>query len=122
MNLDTYLYGRCHIFALALQEELGYSIELFWDLEAWFDKDGMKIDTALVHAYCIGSDNVMFDARGRITREVVEEDYEFNEPEILATSPQRLCELMDQGVLETLKLGELDSIRAYIRNNLIKYT
>jgi hypothetical protein len=117
---ESYLHGRCHIFALALHEVFGYKMELFWDTEAWFD-DGETIDTALVHAYCIDSKGNLFDARGKVTRKLIEDDYEYNESEFSITTKSHLEKLMNQGVLGKPAKGELEFLKTYILNNKEKY-
>lgn len=63
LYVEHYLAGRCHIFAMALHNQIGLELGAFLDLEAWVDGLDDPI-VALEHAFCIIDDEHAIDARG----------------------------------------------------------
>jgi hypothetical protein len=81
-NLMNYVHGRCHVFAQASHEELGYEMEFLRDNDYWFeDLDHPSI--VLTDVYCIhperdAMENKYVDARGTLSKKMIKHDYECN--------------------------------------------
>jgi len=114
LDLELYLHGRCHFFALALNKALGFPIECLWDNEAWFE-DGDP-SPALVHAYCIRPDGTRVDAQGTLTREAALENYAelVEEPEFVVTTAEALEEHI-RAVMLPAEPGEIEQLISYIQ-------
>jgi hypothetical protein len=124
--LSDYLHGRCHLFAQALHEELGYEIEFFWDEEAWFN-EGEYIGIALVHAYCILPKGKPFrgkyvDVRGVVTKKMIEDEFDWNVPKYEKISIEQLKTLITNNVLFEGEKNEVKELRRYIRENIQFYS
>ncbi|OEE37287.1 hypothetical protein A1QO_04065 [Vibrio genomosp. F10 str. ZF-129] len=112
-SVATYLHGRCHIFALAAAK-LNPNIKLMydWDCHAHGENKG-----ALAHVYC-SIDDELFDARGKITKEVVSDYHlgiEMMEAELI--SPSELEGNCTDAIWGSMLDNELDSIQKFIRTN-----
>lgn len=119
-NIENYLHGRCHLFAQALHEELGYEVEFFLDDDYWFEDSDFP-STVLVHAYCISPKNKCIDARGEVSRCVLEEEYEYNLVRYQRVSLQELKnEIKSKRLCEPDK-GEIETLREFIRGNISEY-
>lgn len=124
-NLFDYIHGRCHLFALALHEELGYEIILLWDDDYWFDGDDAP-SIVLVHAYCFLPKGKPFkgkyvDARGAVSLRMIEREYEFNSEFSEVTTLRQLDSMIENGRLGSPDKGEIEALRNFIRNNLNSY-
>jgi len=124
-TLMDYIHGRCQVFAQALHEELGYELEFFWDHGYWFDDDDYP-STVLVHAYCILPKGVPFkgkyvDARGALSKRMMQQEYEYSIPLYEKYSIDRLEEDYKQNILEQPTKEEIKAVRNYIRENINKY-
>lgn len=111
---DSYLYGRCHLYALLCSKITGYDMECMWDTEYWHD-DAEHPSTVLVHAYVISSDGKKYDAGGLLTEERLEDDYEWNEALVERISPAQLKEMIRRNILEGFESGEQEKLERYIR-------
>lgn len=122
-NLMNYIHGRCHIFAQVLSEEFGYKMEYLWDNDFWFEEDDFP-STVLVHAYCIidESKDLYMDARGLVTKELIEYEFECNSKVFEEYSNIQLNNAYEKNILEKPKEGELMSIRKYIKEHISDYT
>ncbi len=121
-NEELYLYGRCHLFALALSQTFDYEMEFFWDTEAWFDKKGENIGPALVHAYCLLPDGTCVDARGTISsKEEMLDDYDWNTPSFVRTTPDMANEWIRKEVLDEQEAGEMHRLLTHIHENQLLY-
>lgn len=124
-NLYDYVHGRCHIFAQALLEELGYEMEFLWDDDYWFE--GANHPTiVLVHAYCILPKGQPFkgkyvDARGGVSKRIIEHEFECNSHVYEKFSMDRLNVAYKNEVLEKPTETEIKAIRKYIRDNINIY-
>lgn len=116
IEIETYLYGRCHLFALALSRVFPYEMEFFWDEEAWFD-EGEVVGTALVHAYCILPNHMCVDARGILSKEDILNDYDWNSPSYLKATKEMVEEWIKEGVLDSPVQDELQHLQLYIQEN-----
>lgn len=74
MGIDNYLYGECHLFALALKQEYGYPIVLALDK---FDLETKG--ELLIHDYCVDG-GAATHANGKIRLTNVRGDYDYTEP------------------------------------------
>lgn len=59
-----YLAGRCHLFALKMNELLGLDVGLYLDMEPLDDNFDMLPHAALEHAFCHLTDEDAFDGQG----------------------------------------------------------
>lgn len=124
-DLMDYAHGRCHIFAQVLSEELGYEMELLWDDDFWFD-DASCPTLVLVHAYCVRDKGVPFkgkyiDARGTLSRRMIENEYECNSPLHEKYSLEKLNEAYQNKILEKPTKKELKAVQNYIQQNISNY-
>lgn len=121
-SLMNYLHGRCHIFAQVLHEEFGYKMEYLWDNDFWFEDDDFP-STVLVHAYCVidESKKIYVDARGFVSKELIEYEFECNAHFYKECSYEELKNLYKNNLLEKATVNELCSIREYIRSNISEY-
>ena len=124
-TLMDYIHGRCHVFAQALHEELGYEMEFLWDDDYWFDNANTP-SIVLVHAYCILPKGKAFkgkfvDARGSVSKRMIEEEYEWNSLWYEKTTLDKLKATIRNKRLDKPEKGEIKAIREYIRKNLHVY-
>lgn len=119
-NLMNYIHGRCHIFAQALHEELGYELEFLWDNDFWFEDNDFP-STVLVHAYCIKNNHSYVDARGFVSKELIEYEFECNELSYEKFSYEDLQNAYKDNILEKPTEEELNLVKDYIRKNFIDY-
>ncbi|GAB6428254.1 hypothetical protein bcgnr5372_39110 [Bacillus luti] len=124
-NLLDYTHGRCHLFAQALHEELGYELEFLWDDEYWFEGDNAP-SIVLVHAYCILPKGKPFkgkyvDARGGVSKRMIEREYEYNSKWYEKTTLEQLKETIKNKRLCKPDKGEIKAIRKFIRENINSY-
>jgi hypothetical protein len=121
MDTDIYLCGRCHIFALALHEALGYQIVWLFDEEAHTD-EGAGPFRALVHAFCLNTSEIRIDSTGEM-RENVDEDRtgnpedDFgwcNEPNYVRFSAEESRNAACGLILPRPHKGEIDKLKAHI--------
>lgn len=124
-TLMDYLHGRCHIFAQALYEELYYKMQFMWDIDYWFENAEYP-SIVLVHAYCIYPKEVLFkdkyvDARGSVSKKMIEYEYEFNCQHYEDYSLKQLKAAYKEGLLEEPTEEELNTVRRYIRENIKDY-
>jgi hypothetical protein len=114
---DDYLHERCHIFALALHDFLGYPIEFFWDTAAILD-DGKRIGQALIHAYVVNpNSNHCIDVRGKTTKEEIEKEYDWNCPIYRRVTIEEVQGYMACSFLDPPQDGELEELRRYIQEH-----
>ena len=111
---ENYLFERCHIFALALNEYFGYPIEFFWDTAAII-KD--RIGQALIHAYVVTPNNQCLDISGIITREQIKERYKGNRPIYRRVTIAEIQGYIESGFLEKPYENEIEQLHAYIKKN-----
>lgn len=124
-NLMDYTHGRCHIFAQALHEELGYEMEFLWDNDFWFEGDNIP-SIVLTHAYCILPKGKAFkgkyvDARGGVSKRMIEREYEYNSLYYEKFSLEQLKATIRNKCLDRPEKGEIKALRQFISNNLEKY-
>lgn len=120
LDIDTYLYGRCHLFALVAAEFFGYEIELFWDTDVYLEDRDESI-TALVHAYNLLPDNRVVDARGIITRKEMIDDYDYSEMFFEKVEVKEIYRLMSINDLAAFEEGEKEKIIFHLSSNLDTY-
>lgn len=120
-NLMDYAHGRCHLFAQALHEELGYAMEFLWDDEYYFEGDNAP-SIVLVHAYCILPKGKPFkgkyvDARGSVSKRMIEREYEYNSKWYETVTLEQLKTTIRSKRLCKPEKGEIKAIRKFIRDN-----
>ena len=113
-SVGCYLYGSCHLFAIAYAELNNQEITaLFSEIES--DKTDSGYISALDHAYCI-EDSVLIDARGQSGIEEVESDYSvdsmnsFRQVNALKT----IKEWVKVGLLADFESGEKEALISFI--------
>lgn len=124
-NLMDYIHGRCHLFAQALHEELGYEMEFLWDDEYWFEGDNVP-SIVLVHAYCILPKGKPFkgkyvDARGGVSKRMIEREYECNSEWYEKVTLEQLKAAIKNKTLCKPDKGEIKALRKFIRENISSY-
>lgn len=122
-NIDIYEHGRCEIFALALHKELNYDVFFLLDDEAYFDDfDEEKDRTVLIHAYTKDEKGNMFDAKGLISEEDLEDHADFvNSPRTIKVSEKEFNEFIKSKFIARYSPKELLECQIHIRNNVNKY-
>ena len=124
-NLMDYIHGRCHLFAQALHEELGYEMEFFWDDGYWFEGNSFA-STVLVHAYCVLPKGKPFkgkyvDARGGVSLRMIEREYEYNVKRTQRVTIEHLKRDIKDEFLCKPDKGEIKALRKFIRENISSY-
>lgn len=110
MEIEQYMHGDCHIFALGLQEEFGYKIQFALD----YDEDLGK--EVLIHAYCVdGEDKIDIEGRGKL--EQVLESFDYNEPYYRDVSKKEVKKLIEAGFIHEPYKGQEKEVQGYIRKN-----
>ena len=128
IDLEIYLCGRCHIFARALHEALGYQIVWLFDDEAYRD-DGSGPFRALVHAFCLNSANGRIDSTGEMRENGEadrtgnpEDDFGWcNEPNYVQFSAKESRDAAIALKLPRPRNGEIDKLKAHILRHLEIY-
>lgn len=112
MNKHTYKYGRCHLYALAVNEVFGFKIKALWDLEPEDD-----LPTSLVHMWNV-KDGKAFDIEGFFDESGVEDDYEVNDPDYASHTKTSVLKLIKEGVLDGPEPGEMEMLKKYVRKSV----
>lgn len=115
MNIEQYLHGDCHIFAMALHLEFGYQIQLAIDK---FDLDTES--EVLIHAYCVHQEKAIH-ASGKVDLEKILDDYDYNDEYFVNVSKEVLENLVNTGFLHAPTEKQIENIREYIRQNKNKF-
>lgn len=121
-DVQLYLHGRCHLFALVLSAKTGLPIGLFMDEEGYYDPDGNPC-MALEHAYChLPAGKGMVDADGHLSEEFLSDEYggETAAPFFLdgAEATELLGAWMADGRLAVFLPGEEAAIGQFIDGRL----
>lgn len=124
--LADYTHGRCHLFAQALHEELGYEMEFLWDNDYFFEDDDVP-SIVLVHAYCILPKGKAFkgkyvDARGGVSKRMIEREYEYNSKWYEKFTIEQLKTAIKNKLLCKPDKGEIKALRNFIRENKTIYS
>lgn len=125
INIDMYEHGLCERFALALHEELGYTMYFYIDGEAEFETDGgYTTGEALIHAYATDENGNMFDATGKIEEDDLDEHANYVNDGIKwkIKSKKEFDANVRSGFISQYSKDEIKKLRRYIRNNIDKYT
>lgn len=112
---EQYMHGDCHIFAIALNEELKYPIQLAMD-EYDVNIDG----EALIHAYCVQDDSAVH-VGGKTKIDNILEEFEYNIPYFRDVTVKDINELIKDGFLQGYKKEQLEDIKRHIRSNIELY-
>lgn len=119
-DMADYIHGRCHLFAQALHQEFGYEMECLWDDDFWFDgADGPSV--VLVHAYCITPDGTRVDARGLVTKEIIEREYDCNSHFYEKISFEQMKTAIKKRQFCAQDKNELKAITNFIQENRDNY-
>lgn len=112
-EVETYLYGRCHLFALVVAKQLGFEMEFLWDTDFWHEGDDYP-STVLVHAYNALPTGQVFDARGIVLKEQMLLDYDCEQASFERMTVSDLNHSIHENVFEGFEVGEYEMIKNYI--------
>lgn len=115
MRQDDYLYGECHVFALALQEVFGYQMKFALDE---FDEELER--EVLIHAFCFEGDHVI-DARGISHASDVLEPYDYNDVHFEEVELSALEQMMESGFVHRPDDGQYKELVQYLLDNKETY-
>lgn len=115
VNVETYLHGDCHIFAEALHQVFGYSVQWAIDME-----DEELQDEVLVHAFCYQGDKVI-DVRGIRAFADVLEPFDYNEVYYRDIHAGELEDFLDAGFVHRPEPGQLADVIRLIQANKERY-
>ena len=123
LAVSDYVYGRCHLFALALSRQKQMKVGIFVDEECIPD-GGEEPIRVLVHAFCLLDNDRVIDARGirykiDMLREFAPLAFEFNEL-VGKEAEAQLHEWMNNEPALQAKEGEELALRKYI-NDMCKF-
>lgn len=97
---DHYRFGACHLFALALHLEYGYSMHFFWEKLPDMDLLDAENPNCLIHAYACSPDGRMFDVDGETTVFQIAQTYSPIDPSrVRIETAESVRKLMDAGIL-----------------------
>lgn len=111
MDLEGYLHGDCHIFALALHKVFGYKMKLAID-----EYDIELEEPVLIHAYCYEGEYVI-DARGVSGKDEALEPFDYSEVVFREVETAGIVKLMDEGFLHRPDIGQYEAVVAYMQAN-----
>ena len=115
MNLENYLHGECHLFALALHQVFGYEMVFV------FDEMDSEVETeVLIHAYCKNGEHCV-DARGVFEEKNALDDYDYNLPYQVDVSKKEAYSLIETGFLHAPAFGQMDNLMDYVQANKSQY-
>ncbi len=119
-SVFDYKYGRCHLFALVLNEVLNHEIKLFINEEPFYeDMDDEDIPpAALEHAFCLIKEDVTLDAGGVSDVESLFDEY-CPDPDNTITlegdvAKNLIYNWIKEGLLEDFELNEKEKIKQFI--------
>lgn len=105
---ESYLFGRCHLYALVLSKMTGHQIEMLWDDGYWHG--GAEVASkVLVHVYIVTP-----DVDGLLTKERLYEEYECEELSFEKVLTEQLRKRIQSNVLEAFDSEEERKIRSFI--------
>lgn len=119
-KIEKYFNERSHIFALALHKLFGYVIEFFWDTAAYIHNQ-KRYGQSLIHAYVVTPNNHFLDVRGKVTKEEIAEEHNWNKPIYRRVTIEEVQEYMDSGFLARPYKGELEELKQHIQENEVLY-
>lgn len=115
VELMDYYQGLCHVFAVALHLEHGYSMEFAWDAA-----DGADISRfgVLIHAFCVRPNGSYVDASGTITKnEAVYGHGDVGDPYIQPMTLAQVSKLSNGKALARYSPKDIATLRAFIRRH-----
>lgn len=132
---SDYLYGRCHLFALAYSEVTGSDIGVFiseipkyeTDFSIYDNDDESyndEIINALDHAFCYTENkDLVIDAKGLNYISELEQEYcsDSINPEVLINGKEIILNWIEQGKLVDFEAGEEEKLIHFIKNQFLKY-
>lgn len=111
MDLEGYLHGDCHIFALALHKVFGYQIKLAID-----EYDIELEEPVLVHAFCYEGESVI-DARGVSGKADVLEPFDYSDVVFREVESADVEKMMTEGFIHQPDEGQYESVVEYLHVN-----
>lgn len=112
-SVDSYLYGRCHIFALVASQINNLKIGVIIDNEPFHYTNGLP---SLEHAFCYINDELIVDARGIKTKKEIFQEYgsEANDLIEIKDAKAVIEEWIQQKLLTKPSKKELKDLTLYI--------
>lgn len=83
--------------------------------------EGEYIGQALIHAFVTNPQNECIDARGKLTREEIEADYDWNTPLFRRVTKDEVHTYLLNGFLESPKVGESEQLKNHINEHIHLY-
>lgn len=120
-DLDRYVHGRCHLYALARAAAFGETLHALWDTGA-LDDECNALPTCLVHMWTVDAEGQAWDARGRLDVDTVVEEFQVSEPTWARHTIAEVEVLMHDGVLDTPEPGEMAQLDAEVRERKLERT
>lgn len=111
-TIDSYLFGRCHLFAQALHEAKGFQIGLFVTMgEVAFAKAPCLL---LVHAFCYLNNDEVIDAKGIRTKQDMLMRYDTGEEVFELSGDEALVALKQMDLFDYDSEGERRALMRHI--------
>lgn len=111
MELESYMHGECHLFALALNQAFGY------DMVFVFDEMDIEVQSeVLIHAYCKTEEGCV-DARGFFKEEDALAEHDYSRPYTVDVSVREVHSLIETGFLHTPSFGQMDELTQFLKDN-----
>ena len=108
IEMNDYLYGRCHLFAYLCSKMSGYDMEFLWDTDYWYE-EAEHPSTVLVHAYVVSPTGERYDAGGYLDDERLSE-YDCNQPSIQKVAISQAESWMKENFLSDFEDGEAEKL------------
>ncbi len=119
-SVFDYQYGRCHLFALVLNEVLNHDIKVFINEEPFYEdlpEDGI-VPAALEHAFCLIKEDITLDAGGVSDIDSLFAEYcpDPSNTVILDGNIAKnlIYSWIKEGLLEDFELNEYEKIKQFI--------
>lgn len=120
---DNYLYGSCHIFALALKQYFDNDVDivLLWQ----YENEDCSDFGFLAHAFVSTNDNLYFDCRGLVDLDTIIKEYTIDKKNAIIIENDTetiLNTLMQEHILDKPSFTEIDSLIDFIDENIFNFT
>jgi hypothetical protein len=121
---EHYRFGACHLFSLALHQELGYDMYFFWESLPNMNQLNEENPETLIHAFAISSKGDKFDVDGKTNDEKIGSTYaKVDYSTVRKETKESVDKLIWSGILAlwSYDAGEVEELRKYIRKNIQRY-
>jgi hypothetical protein len=119
-SVYDYQYGRCHLFALVLNETLNHDINLFINEDPFYEDipEDVMVPPALEHAFCLIKEDITMDAGGISYIDSLFAEYCQNPESTITLTGDIAKNLINnwikEGLLEDFELNEKEEIKQFI--------